>query len=106
MSRPTVRRDFRDLIFNKLFTHFPGWQEEILGTGNFLLSTDYRDPGLVQNVKMGRNTLFNRPLNDLSFLIGRAFLLIIEHQSTRRSCIPFILQIYFGYLLEEGRGNW
>jgi hypothetical protein len=92
---PDANREYKDSVFTLLF----GTKEAALEAGNYVLGTKYGpDTELIFTTL--KNTFNKGRFNDLSFVLDRRLIVLIEHQSTVNENMPLRMLIYVGEILD------
>ena len=90
-------RQYKDSVFVDLFTHY---KEHMIVLYNALNEDNLPLSTPVENLKV-MSTLYTSIRNDVSFLIGKRILILVEHQSTINNNMPFRLLLYVAEIYKQ-----
>ena len=72
----SVNKNYKDTVFRSLFSI----KKNSLELYNAIMGTDYQDESIIELATL-IEVLFSAMKNDLSFIINKKMIILIEHQS-------------------------
>lgn len=93
-------QQIRDTVFRDYFNN----PTRLLSLGNALLGTDYKEPDQVV-INTLEGSFYSNIKNDVSFLLGGHWIVLVEHQTTINLNMPLRFLFYISELFKKHVAN-